>query len=385
MFKQVIIKPFFCKVVVLLLACSQASLGQTFHALLIADTRDTKIGTSCETDLIAMNSKMGEVAKAIGYIYHPIIISEQNFGRAAIDSVLSTLPCTPKDILFCMYAGHGYTVNGRPNIFPLLLLKDNNGWGLDDLHLALKNKHPRLCITLGDCCSQLFPEKIPPSMRCIFRGIDVSKDIDILSKLFIQTNGDVIICSTQSGELAGSWPTYGGFYTRSWLEALDFAIGSNTQVTWENLLLDSKLRLNTFINMTFMLSPHEKPRQTPHWRINYGGIAPSPTPDPQPKPLVSFVDLNDFLNQLADENQYPLYETRAAIRESKRNIFFVPEAEIQIFINNPEKPVETQSLTRFLSRLVNNAQQVKQVNVIERHSISADNGKYQVLTVQEVR
>lgn len=331
-----------------------------------------------------MNSKLGMVANSIGYLYHPIIISDQRFGKAALDSVVNQLNCTPQDILFYFYAGHGYTTQGRPNLFPLMLLKDNNQMGLDDLHQQLKAKKTRLCITLGDCCSELSPVEIPPYIKPIPRGIDTKKDINVLSKLFVETQGDILICSTQSGELAGAYPTYGGFYTYAWLDALGQADTNNTNITWESFLKDSKNRMTSLFNTLFIVNPAQKPKQTPHWVINFGGAEAPPLPNPAPKPIVAFDELNAFLNQLADESQS--YQTRAALRQSKKDLIFQPDAQVMIYMEDPNAPVETQSLTTFLSKLVINAKLIRQVNTIERLSkFNTENGKYQVLTVQQVR
>ena len=103
----------------------------------------------------------------------------------------------------------------------------------------------------------------------------------------------------------------------------------------------------------FYNQPLDKPRQTPQWQINYKKtttIEPTPIPNPKPKPVVSFDELNAFLNQLTDESIS--FENRSALRSSKKDQLFFADAQVQIFIDNPEKPLETQSLSKFLSRLI---------------------------------
>jgi hypothetical protein len=140
--------------------------------------------------------------------------------------------------------------------------------------------------------------------------------------------------------------------------------------------------MESLFNNLFILNPAQKPRQTPHWIINFSKGAP-PTP-PGPKPVIPFEELNVFLNQLVDESRP--YQTRAALRQSKKDLIFQPDAQIMIYMEDPNAPVETQSLTTFLSKLVINAKLIRQVNTIERLSkFNSENGKYQVLTVQQVR
>ena len=364
---------------------SHLSNAQTFHAIFVADTKDSKIGSTCRRDLIDMNLKIAKVASSLKMKYNPIVISDNHFGKVAIDSVLSALQCSPNDVIFYLYSGHGYAVEDRPNLFPLMFLKDDNTLGLDELHLKLKLKNPRLCVTLGDCCSQIFPESLPPTIIPIeTRGVDVTEDINILSTLFAKTDGDILICSTQKGEKAAGQDAYGGFYIYAWLEALEFAEKSNNEITWEGFLNDSKNRCDLLINTLFYTQLQNKPRQSPQWQINYKHppiVKPSPTL--QPIPVVSFDEMNAFLNQLADESQ--TFEKRSALRSSKKELFFIPEAQIQIFIDNPEKPLETQPLSKFLSRLILNAKMIRQINTIEKRSLVGNGGKYKILTVQEVR
>lgn len=373
--------------VIIFLTFFQSLNAQTFHAIFVADTEDPKIGSSCQKDLIDMNLKIAKVANSLRMNYNPLVISDSRFGKVALDSVINNLQCSANDVIFFLYSGHGYTVQDRPNLFPLMVLKDDNNFGLDEVHLKLKLKNARLCVTLGDCCSDISPKVLPPMVPPLdTRGIDVIDDVNILSQLFIKTDGDVLICSTQKGELAAGQKSYGGFYTYAWLEALTFAEALNIDITWESFLNDSKNRFDLLVNTMFYNQPLDKPRQTPQWQINYKKttiVEPTPSPNPKPKPVVSFDELNAFLNQLTDESIS--YENRSALRSSKKDQLFFADAQVQIFIDNPEKPLETQSLSKFLSRLMLNAKLIRQVNTIERRSTLDDFGKYKLLTIQEVR
>lgn len=371
--------------IVIFLTFFQSLNAQTFHAIFVADTKDAQIGSSCKKDLIDMNLKIAKVANSLRMNYNPLVISDARFSKAALDSVINNLQCSTNDVIFFLYSGHGYAVQDRPNLFPLMVLKDDNNFGLDEVHLKLKLKNARLCVTLGDCCSEISPKVLPPMLPPLdARGIDVTDDVNILSQLFLKTDGDVLICSTQKGELAAGQKTYGGFYTYAWLEALEFAEKSNNNITWEGFLNDSKNRFDLLVNSMFYNQPLDKPRQTPQWQINYKKTPmPVPTSNPKPKPVVSFDEMNAFLNQLADESQS--FENRSSLRNGKREAFFMADAQVQIFIDNPEKPLETQSLSKFLSRLILNAKLIRQVNTIERRSTLDDFGKYKLLTIQEVR
>jgi hypothetical protein len=140
--------------------------------------------------------------------------------------------------------------------------------------------------------------------------------------------------------------------------------------------------MESLFNNLFILNPAQKPKQTPHWVINFSKVAPPPPPGP--KPVIPFEELNAFLNQLVDESRP--YETRAALRQSKRDLIFQADAQIMVYLEDPDAPVEKQSLATFLSKLVVNAALIRQINTIERLSkFNTADGKYQVLTIQQVR
>ncbi|GAA4450180.1 hypothetical protein GCM10023189_10490 [Nibrella saemangeumensis] len=326
---------------------------------------------------------MDAVARSLGYQYNLIVRSNEQFGLAGLNEAVNTVNCQPDDVLFFYFTGHGFSTPKRNNDFPLLYLRTDTT-DLAGLHQRLVAKKPRLCISLGDCCNNVLSDlrKILPNPLQI-RGLNTQKDTDILRKLFVETKGDVLIATAKRGERAASTPSIGSFYTYSWLNALKHAIVNNNDVTWATLLNDSEQRMQSLL-----AGFPDTVRHHSHWKINIADAGPPVTPDQPvapvaPKPVATFDQVNDFLNQLADESKS--FAERNALRQRLEPLYFTPTSTVKIYIKSPEKPVELQSITRFLSRMLVNARQVVRINTVERLSDLKPDGRYEVLTVEEVR
>ncbi|GAB3169340.1 hypothetical protein GCM10027291_19650 [Telluribacter humicola] len=324
-----------------------------------------------------MSARITDIAQKINYQYHEVICSNEQFGNAGLSKALSEINCSPEDIVFFYYTGHGLNTLERSSSFPLLYLKDNNDTELESIHLQLKAKKPKFCLTLGDCCNNLYSDTrslrpVPP----LFKGIGVTDDATIIKKLFLETEGDIIISSAGRGEKATAHPNLGSFYTYSWMEALTNAESNNQAITWETFLSDAENRLQVALKEFPDTIKHHS-----HWSVGY---KKAPSIDPSTiKPVVSYDEINKFLNFLANE-RIPFTE-RNSIRVHKQPIYFSPAATVDIYINSPEKPVERQPVDQFLKRIISTAKLIDQFNFVEKMSELSEDGKYRHLTLQEVR
>lgn len=222
---------------------SQFSLGQTFYAVLVADTRDPELGPSCERDLEEMSATLFNISRKIEYQYQELICHQDQFGKAGIEASISKINCKPDDIIFFYYSGHGSHSGTAQTTFPSLSLNDES-LDLETLHALLKAKKPRFCLTLGDCCNNLIARArnvrpVPP----VQRGITVTEDTKTLRELFVDASGDLLVSSARQGERATAHPDDGSFYSRTWMQALAHAGSSNARASWDGLLADAENRL----------------------------------------------------------------------------------------------------------------------------------------------
>jgi hypothetical protein len=364
------------------------SQAQTLHAVILADTRDQSIGSSCERDMADMSARLDTVARRIGYKYNLTVRAGEQFGPKGLAELLDGITCGPNDVLFFYYTGHGFSTAARQSDFPLLYLRTDST-DLAALHQRLVARKPRLCISLGDCCNNVLTDMrklLPTPIRA--KGLDTKLDDDMLRKLFVDTKGDVLVATAKRGERAASTPSYGSFYTYSWLNALRAAEVNNSNVTWASLLTDSENRMQS------LLAPFpDTVRHHSHWRINLAdpsdrpNVPDVPTPVPPvpdpPRPVATFEKMNEFLNQLADESRP--FADRQALRQQLTGTYFAPNGDVKIYLKSPDQPVDIQSIDRFLNRMLMNARQIVRVNTVERLSVVAPDGRYRILTVEEVR
>jgi hypothetical protein len=324
-----------------------------------------------------MSLRLEGIAKKINYQYHQVLCINEQFGKLGMLKAMAEVQCSPQDVVFYYYTGHGYNTTEQTSIFPLLYLKDDNNTELESVHAILKTKKPRLCITLGDCCNNLLADSrsmrpVPP----LFKGIGVTPDLSILSRLFAQTEGDILITSAKRGEKAAAHSSLGSFYSFAWLEALDNAASNNSSISWETLLNDAENRLQEEMKVF-----PDSIRHHSQWVI---GLKDSPPIEPVgPSPIVTFDQINKFLNTLADED-LP-FTKRNALRIQKQQEYFASSATVDIYINSPEKPVERPPIENFLKRIVSTARLIDRFNFVEKMSTCSQDGKYTLVTLQEVR
>ncbi|MCF0069408.1 caspase family protein [Dyadobacter sp. CY261] len=359
-----------CTLVIFLLI-SRLSYSQNFYAVLVADTKDPSLGVSCEKDMEEMSGTLRTISNKIKYNYQEVICIQDKFGKNGIQEAILKIQCQPEDIIFFYYTGHGINTTTETSNFPILYLKDEN-LELETVHRLLKEKKPRFCLTLGDCCNNLFSET--RSMRSatpVLKGITVTQDSLILHKLFVEANGDLLISSSKKGERATAHPNDGSFYTNTWKQALAYAENHNTHVSWETLLTDAENRLQESLkSFPDSLKHHSQ------WVRSFPETV-------LPCPQASFTEINRFLNVLADEKLS--FNERNKLRTLGQKVFFNLAAQVSIYMSDPEKPVETQPIDHFLKRVVNTAPLIDEFNFVERLSTLGQGCTYDLVTLQEIR
>ncbi|WP_188929137.1 caspase family protein [Dyadobacter endophyticus] len=359
------------RLTMIMLTISQLCNAQSFYAILVADTKDPSLGASCEKDLEEMSGTLRHISKKIEYNYREITCNQDKFGKGGIQEAISKIQCKPEDIIFFYYTGHGINTNAEKSNFPILYLKDEN-LELETVHRLLKEKKPRFCLTLGDCCNNLLAgTRTMRTARPVVRGIRVTDDTQIARKLFLEANGDLLISSARKGEKATAHPNEGSFYSNTWIQALAYAEGHNTHVSWETLLADAENRLQASLKSL--------PDSLKHHSQWISSIPKTSLPCPE----ASFMEINKFLNVLADEKLS--FADRSRLSKLGQKGFFGPSAKVSIYVNDPEKPVETQPIDHFLKRIINTAPLIDEFNFVERLSSLGNGCTYDTVTLQEIR
>ncbi|MFT4032236.1 MAG: caspase family protein [Siphonobacter sp.] len=357
---------------ILVLLINNQSIAQTFHALLIADTKDEMLAKACQRDVEVMHRQLTQAAAAIHFTLKETTLSGEQFTLNRLTTMLDSLSIQSTDIVFLYYTGHGYNIQGRTDRFPYLLMdKQQLGQNpaLVSIHEQLKKKKARLCVTLGDCCNNLITNtRGMVGRKPMIRGLVLTNDSlnAAYKKLFLDVSGDVIIASSRPPQPSCAHPDSGSFYTRCFDEALELASQYNKTISWESLLKDTQTRLVRHSATRDKQSIYE---------INLNSKIVSEIP-----PATGFAQINEYLNALADE-QRPEAERYVLLKKAKD--YFDDRARIDIYVNTTLG--EVQPIEQVIERLLLNAKKIQRINLLERLSIlSSDGVHYQRAAIQEI-
>lgn len=364
------------------------SQAQTLHAILVADTRDPLLAKACAYDIELMHRQLVQITAAIDYQLAEQRITHQDFSQQQLDRVVRALIPRHDDILVFYYSGHGYHQPTSPDRFPtLMLIKEGSTFaknpGLRAVHTALKQKKARLCITLGDCCNNIVSTtRGMINKRISPKALVLTNDSlnAAYRKLFLNVRGDALIASSEPPQQSCAHPDSGSFYTRAFDEALELASRYNKTISWESLLRDAQTRLTRHAATSKKVSLYELHVMTQQpSTITLAESNPLPNSG-QPTQLVSFDQVNYYLNALTDE-RIPQAQRYALMHNL--TTYFTRQARIDIYVNSTLG--EMQPIEQFVQRLLLNAHRIERINLIERLSeVAADGRHYRRAAIQEI-
>lgn len=359
--------------IILVLICYQGAT-QSIRTILVADSKHPDLAKTYERNLFMMDSVFREIAKNIHYDYLPIAVHSHDFTEKDLDREILHLPINTDDIIVFYYTGRGNSSSQLTDLFPNILIRDKY-LSIENIHQKLSNKGVKLNISLVDCNNQLTPRQtLLIEKPLVTRSIFVENDI--LRKLFKESTGNILISSSKKNEKAFSSAHNGTYYTIAWLEALSQAENNNIHITWDSLLKDAELRLQEKL-----AQDNKANLQHSQWQIT-ADIKEPITPTPH-TPTVSFNDTNLFLNTLADEKLK--YEKREKLMVTQMKKLFNIDAEANEYINVIENNMSAIPIEDFLNKILINANLIKQINVVENLSTFSQDGRYQIITIQEIR
>lgn len=356
-------------IIVLLFGCSQG-FSQTLRTILIAHSSNPDLTYTYQRNISMMDSVLREVAKSINYEYVSIVFEYSDLTDKKLDTEILQLNVTPEDLIFFYYTGQG--ISQIPAQYPSILLKDKY-IKLEAIHQKLSLKLPKLCISVVDCGNQkVTNHSLKIEKPLISRSIFVENDI--LRKLFKESSGNIIISSAKQNERAHSSTEEGSHYTIALLEALAQAENNNISISWDLLLKDAELRLQEKLSLDNKVN-----LQHSQWKIS----SQIETPVAPSKTTVNFHEMNQFMNMLADERLS--YDKRERLLSTQIKKFFTSSAEANEYINTIDNNMESVPILDLLNKIMINANLIKQINVVENLSTFSEGGKYQIVTIQEIR
>lgn len=214
--------------------------AQTFHAIIFADTKDNRIGSSTKLDMSNMQNMLVEVQSSLAgkmefvyYIYPDTYCSPQMLRK-----VLDNIKCGSDDVVFFYYTGHGVRSMQDISPYPQLCLGQHDQSqmiSLEGVDRALAKKNPRLRFVIADCCNSE-SEYVTPKLE-ISKGnsmINSKKEVNY-EKLFMGKYGNAIVSSSKAGETSSCNNQLGGFFTYCFLAVLENAIEQDVS-DWNKIM-----------------------------------------------------------------------------------------------------------------------------------------------------
>lgn len=248
--------------IILLLIAPATTVGQTFHAIIFANTQNSGIGKSVTVDFERMRLEMTTIAKSIGYNLKKYYYygEPEKFNRNTLETALKNLYCSPEDIVFFYYSGHGGRAMNEKTIFPEMCLfvndenfQDNSQlYPLHDVYARIREKRPRLTIVMGDLCNSTWEGYYRNENNASKGATILSKGTcDVYKNLFLNTQGGLIAASSEPKYTSGCyiyqgddgrWYHAGGYLTHSFLGMLQYFVNQSKNVSW-NSLMDNTIAL----------------------------------------------------------------------------------------------------------------------------------------------
>jgi hypothetical protein len=211
----------------------------SFHAIIVADTNDFKIGKSVEVDLKNITTLVSKIEKNTRLKLNKTVITGDEFQAAKIKAAVENLSVNPSDLVIFYYAGHGVNT-GDSSKWPSMHITDTNQYvELDWVTMMLKNKQPRFFIAMVDTCNVF----LPPS-----KSQRSSQDRGVMPigtnyyELFLKPRGHMIASSTSPDQEAGGDIDNGGKFTSHFLASLREGLASS-QPSWRSITKEAEQTL----------------------------------------------------------------------------------------------------------------------------------------------
>ena len=358
--------------VLCLLAFSPVLFGQTFHALIFADTFDDGIGSSCLNDYEQVGIEMASIANATKLTFKPYHFRDFDFNKAKVLEVLNSLKCGKDDVVFFYYTGHGARAINDQSNFPQLKLgdKDADFLPLYKVQEIIKAKNPKFSVVLGDCCNSYVEGLSPKSISGNSTVLKNSSSSNYNS-LFRNLKGNIIISSSQAGQTSAAMDE-GGAFTLCFLHELANVVnGNGGKVSWENLLNRSK-------ESTYNLAKH-----TPVFDIQVSPEANvTPPPIEQPVVVSEYIDLS-YLNELMKvaNTQKSVIERRKIGNSILSKYFAHKGVKVEVVGKNSKTVVERETAENFIKRL---STIFRLAQIVEVNAKRNANGKIEELKIHEI-
>jgi len=269
------------------------------HLLIVADTLDKEIGSSCARDMRRASETFTGLTNFLGIKIYPKTISGKEYNKQNIQAAINNLKPSASDIVVFYYSGHGFKIPEKPRRFPNLKLKnfrndrsnfrDSMTWikkdrqdnisyslNIEDIFNSIKKKGARFNLVLSDCCNNdIFSENAKGTKPGKTKGSGIEWSEDNIRTLFLNKNPmSVLATAASTGQKASSNDDFGGFFSYFFKTSMEnYCSKLKTNVTWDLVLQDAQKQTIVKARHTYCDKPYIPEnicQQNPDYKIIFG-------------------------------------------------------------------------------------------------------------------
>jgi hypothetical protein len=200
----------------------------TLHLLVVANTNDPDIGTTCMLDKDKTVKTFSDLSEFMGLKLDIKTIFGDDYNKKNVQDAVAALQPSQKDIVIFYYSGHGFSKNDN-YLYPYLELRsksfqslDDNSLNIEDIYNSLKQKGAKVTLVFSDCCNTL-PETAPAISGevALTRSSSLGWNLNNCFQLFLPSAPvSILMTAAAKGEMSAGNNNYGGFFTYNFRSAL---------------------------------------------------------------------------------------------------------------------------------------------------------------------
>jgi len=223
----------------------------SIYCITVLDSKDSSIGQTCKKDQRTVADFFKNVSMFLNLPLIPISISGNNFSLETVKDAIKNIKPGGNDIVVFAYSGHGFSYrNDEQHPFPQLALWYGDAESkaelrastinIEEVYKLIKAKGGRLNIVFSDCCnSYVEMKRYEDTQERGFAYPYTRWTRSTCIKLFAGAKGSYLMAATEKGQMAGSHPAFGGFFTYSLFNTLEQLL-INKKIKnpeWKSILL----------------------------------------------------------------------------------------------------------------------------------------------------
>jgi hypothetical protein len=262
---------------------SPAEKNIKFHLIVVGDIEDSTIGPACNKDLQRTVETFDSLRRYLGITgFITTTIAGKELSKTNVLKAVETLAPAANDIVVFYYSGHGFRTVGENRAYPNMKLKTfhtnrkdvlDNSLNIEDIFVAIKNKGARFNLVMSDCCNDdILSTNISGTKPGKTRGSGIEWSENNVRALFLDKKPvSILVTAALSGQRAASHRNFGSFFSYFFKTSLeDYASRSKNNVSWEQLLQETKKQTILKANRTYCAEPkipENVCQQVPLYRI----------------------------------------------------------------------------------------------------------------------